>query len=238
MATRAPVGKAKKGSEVDRVYTLLKSWILECRFRPGEFLPEVEVARQCRTSRTPVREACNRLAKERWVSKIQNKGYLVTPVLVQDVVEVYQYRKLLERFTAERAAQVIRPEEITALRKLLSVEGTPNARMTEVVDVNRTFHLSLGRLAQNQRIYEQLQLTLEYVHRLDILSTQRNSQSVTHGQILAALEAHDPKAAGDAMAEHIDCARDRMLNVFFRGELANTGRMAPLSVTDSWLAKL
>lgn len=230
--------KAKKSSEVDRVYTLLKGWILECRFRPGDFLPEVEVARQCKTSRTPIREACNRLAKEKWVSKIQNKGYLITPVSVQDVIEVYQYRKLLECFTAERTAQVIRPQESAALRKLLSIEGKPNAKVTEIIEVNRVFHLSLGRLAQNQRVLDQLQLTLEYVHRLDILSTQRNTEWVAHSAILSAIEAHNPEGASKAMAEHIDHSRDRMLNIFFRGELSGIQQMPPLSLDDRWLPSL
>src|SRR5579884_2158470 len=230
--------KAKKSSEVDRVYMLLKSWIIECRFRPGDFLPEVEVARQCKTSRTPIREACNRLANEKWVSKIQNKGYLVTPVSLQDVIEVYQYRKLLECFAAERAAQVIRPQESAALRKLLSVEGKPNAKVAEIVEVNRSFHLSLGQLAQNQRVLEQLRLTLEYVHRLDILSTQRNTEWVAHGAILSALEAHDPEAASGAMAEHIDHSRDRMLKIFFRGELSSIQQIPPLSLDDRWLSAL
>src|SRR6202453_5432414 len=113
MLAKATPRKPKKGSEVDRVYRLLKSEILSCRFRPGDFLPEVEVAAQCRTSRTPVREACNRLAEEKWLSKIQNKGYIVSPISVQDIMEMYQYRKLLECFTAERTAQ-IRSEEHTS----------------------------------------------------------------------------------------------------------------------------
>ena len=66
---------------------------------------------------------------------------------------------------------------------------------------------------------DQLGLTLDYVHRLDILSTQRNLEWVGHGEILAALEAHDVQGAHRAMAEHIDSSRDRMLNIFFRGEL-------------------
>jgi DNA-binding GntR family transcriptional regulator len=160
---------------VDRVYLLLKSWILNCRLRPGDFLPEVEVAEQCKTSRTPIREACNRLAKEKWLSKIQNKGYIVTPISIQDIMEVYQYRKLLECFTAERTARVVSPEEIAVLRTMIDVESNPNAKMSEVIEANDAFHSAIGRLAQNQRILDQLGLILEYVHRLDVLSVRRVS---------------------------------------------------------------
>lgn len=214
-----PTLKSKKGGEVDRVYGLLKSWILNCRFRPGDFLPEVEVAAQCKTSRTPIREACNRLAEEKWLSKIQNKGYVVSPISVQDIIEGYQYRKLLECFTAECTAHTISPEDIKSLKSIVAVENKPGAKMREMVEANYAFHSGIGRLAQNQRVYNQLILMLEYVQRLDILSTRRDTEWVAHGNILVALEAHDAKAAHKAMAEHIDSSRDRMLRVFFRGEI-------------------
>jgi DNA-binding GntR family transcriptional regulator len=216
MLAKATPRKPKKGSEVDRVYRLLKSEILSCRFRPGDFLPEVEVAAQCKTSRTPVREACNRLAEEKWLSKIQNKGYIVSPISVQDIMEMYQYRKLLECFTAERTAQIISPQEIASLKRIIAVENKPNAKLSEIVEANFALHTGIGRLAQNQRVYDQLALTLEYVHRLDILSTRRDPEWVGHGEILAALEAHDVKGAYKAMAKHVDSSRDRMLRVFSR----------------------
>ena len=213
--------KATKGGEVDRVYWLLRGWILDCRFHPGDFLPELEVATQCKTSRTPIREACNRLAEEKWLSKIRNKGYLITPISVQDVVEVYDFRKLLECFAAERAAQVITSEEAAAMRELLLVENRPKSTLKEILNVNDIFHRTLGRLSRNQRVFSQLGLTLDYVHRLDILSTLRNGEWVGNGDILAAIKAHDAKRARQAMAEHIDKSRDRILNVFFRGELSS-----------------
>ena len=101
---RQVAAKADKEGEVERTYRTLKKWILECRFRPGELLAEVDLARLCQTSRTPVREACNRLSQENWIARIPHKGYLVPAISVREIVEVYEYRKLLECFTAERAA--------------------------------------------------------------------------------------------------------------------------------------
>lgn len=224
MPAKAAIKKPKKGGEVDRVYRLLKGWILNCRFRPGDFLPEVEVAAQCKTSRTPIREACNRLAEEKWLSKIQNKGYIVSPISVQEIMEVYQYRKLLECFAAERTAQIITDRDIESLKEIIAVENKANPDVGEIIEANFAVHTSIARLAQNQRVLDQLTLTLEYVHRLDVLSTQRNAEWVPHGEILSTLEAHDAKGAYQAMADHIDDSRDRMLRVFFRGEMPNLQR--------------
>ena len=86
--------------------------------------------------------------------------------------------------------------------------------MNDILAANNNFHLALGEIAGNQRILDQLKLTLEYVHRLDILSTQKDAAWVPHGEILAAIEAHHSLQAGKAMASHIDSARDRMLKLF------------------------
>ena len=236
--SKAILKKPKRGGEVARVYGLLKNWILNCRLSPGDFLPEVEIAAQCKTSRTPVREACNRLSEEGWLSKIQNKGYIVAPISVHDIIEVYQFRKLLECFTAERTAQIVGPEEIALLENMIVVERKPNVKMSEIVEANDAFHTTIGRLAQNQRVSDQLKLILEYVYRLDVLSTQRNAEWVEHYDILAALRAHDVKGARQAMAEHVDRSRDRMLRLFFRGELPDIDQAQLLLADRTRLARL
>jgi DNA-binding GntR family transcriptional regulator len=228
--------KPKRGGEVARVYGLLKNWILNCRLRPGDFLPEVELAAQCSTSRTPVREACNRLNEEGWLSKIQNKGFIVAPISIQDIIEVYQFRKVLECFTAERTAQIIDSKEITLLENMIVVERKPNVKISEIVEANDAFHGAISRLAQNQRIADQLKLIFEYVYRLDVLSTQRNAEWVEHYDIFSALKAHDVQGARQAMAEHVDRSRDRMVRLFFGGELPDIDRTQLLLADRTRLA--
>lgn len=207
--------KGAKEGEVARVYRLLKSWILSGRLRPGDFLPEVELARQCKTSRTPIREACNRLSQEKWIHGIPHKGYVIPAISVREILEVYEHRKLLECFTAERAAKEASLTDVERLKKIIEVENQPLVKMELFLLANEEFHLALAGLARNQRIYDQLRLTLEYVHRLDILSTQRDMCALPeHGDIIHAIEAHNPSDASRAMAEHIDMSRDRMLKLF------------------------
>jgi DNA-binding GntR family transcriptional regulator len=87
--------------------------------------------------------------------------------------------------------------------------------MAHFLQANEEFHLALAELARNQRIYDQLRLTLEYVHRLDVLSTQRDTYAIPeHRDIMRAIEARNPSDAIRAMAEHIDMSRDRMLKLF------------------------
>jgi DNA-binding GntR family transcriptional regulator len=208
-ATRPP-----KEGEVDRVYRLIKAWILQGQARPGEFVSEVGLARLCKTSRTPVREACNRLAQEHWITHIRHKGYLVPPISVREIVDVYEYRKLLETFAVEKAAAVATPEQLAGLRRIVELERKPHASFREVLPTNRQLHLGIAEIAGNRRVVDQLRLTLEYVDRLDLLSLEKDTTYVGHEEIVRALAARDPRAARRAMARHLDCARDRMLKLF------------------------
>ncbi len=207
------IGTEREG-EVDRVYRLLKAWILDAKLRPGDFLSEVDLARQCETSRTPVREACNLLSQEKWIQRIRHKGYVIPPISIREIMEVYEYRKLLECFCAACAATTATAEEIKALREIVAMEDRPEIDISEFLRANHHFHLRLGEIARNQRILDQLVLTLEYVHRLDVLSTQGDHRPVPHHEIVRAIEGRNAAEANHAMAEHINAARDRMLRLF------------------------
>jgi DNA-binding GntR family transcriptional regulator len=209
-----PKAKSEKEGEVDRVYRLLKNWILQCEFLPGTFLAEASLARRCETSRTPIREACNRLAQEGWISGIRHRGYVIPPISIRDIVEIYEYRKLLECFNAEKAAQTASREQLADLVGIIEVENKPKAKANEIFDANDAFHLRIAEIAGNQRVLARLKLTLEYVHRLALLSTQKDSGWIPHREILTALETRKPFQARKAMAAHIDNSRDRILKLF------------------------
>ena len=206
--------KAEREGELERVYRTLREWLIAARLRPGEFLSEVELASQCRTSRTPVREACGRLAQDNWLQRIPRKGYLVAPISVRDIVELYEFRRILECFSAEKVALSARRDEIDELRSLVRVESDPNAGLQEILASNQAFHLRLAELAGNQRVVDELRLSLGYVQRLDTLCTQTAPGWIPHTDILLAIESHRPIDAHQAMAVHIDPSRDKMIKLF------------------------
>ena len=139
---------------------------------------------------------------------------MVPPISIRQIVEIYEYRKLLECFTAERAAQTASADELARLKKIIEAERRAKVSVAEVVAANDAFHMGLAEIARNQRVIDEVKSTLEYVHRLDVLSTQRDTVWIPHGEILNALEARKPVLAGKAMASHVDNSRDRMLRLF------------------------
>src|ERR1035438_2177617 len=139
--------KAELLGEVERVYRLLKSWLIDARLAPGEVLSEVDLASRCRTSRTPVRESFSRLAQDGWLKRIPRKGYLVAPISIREIVELYEYRKVLECVAAERVAHSASPEVIEKLEAIVSMERNSGAPLTEILTANGAFHLRLAELS-------------------------------------------------------------------------------------------
>ena len=202
--------------ELERVYRLLKNWLMEGVLAPGQVLSEVDLARRCESSRTPVREACSRLAQDGWLTRVRHKGYIVTPVSITDLLQLYEFRKILECFAARKAAELALPVQLDELDAVLAPERTPGADIVEVVRLSDTFHLAIAQIAGNQRVVDQLRLTLEYQHRLDCLSAARDPHWIPHGEIMAALCGRRGADAEQAMAVHIDHSRDRMIKLFAR----------------------
>jgi DNA-binding GntR family transcriptional regulator len=206
--------KTNKLGEVERVYHILHEWLKTAKLPPGEFLSEIDLAERCGTSRTPVREACTRLMQDKWLSRIRRKGFLVTPISVRDIVDLYEYRKLLECFSVEKVAQAATQEQIEELRAIGAPETNPTVVLPHILRANVEFHRRLSELAGNQRVTSQLSLMLDYVTRLDTLCTQTVPGWIGHADILRALEAHHPAQARQAMQVHIDDSRDKMIKLF------------------------
>lgn len=206
--------RANKLGEVERVYRNIREWLISAKLPPGEFLSEIDLAQRCGTSRTPVREACTRLMQDKWLSRIRRKGFLVTPISVRDIIDMYEYRKLLECFSVERVSQTADEEQVRELHVIVAPENCPSAELPDILRANTEFHRRLAELAGNQRVISQLNLTLAHVSRLDTLCTQTVPGWIGHSDILRAIEAHQPDAARRAMEVHIDESRAKMIKLF------------------------
>jgi DNA-binding GntR family transcriptional regulator len=138
----------------------------------------------------------------------------VKPITVREIVELYEYRKLLECFSAEKAAQNATHEQVAQLRAIVAVESGSLPDLDAVLVANEAFHLRLAEMAGNQRVIDQLRLTLGYVRRLDTLCTQTIPGWIGHREIIRAIEAHKYSEARKAMAAHIELSLDKMIRLF------------------------
>ncbi len=100
----------------ETAYALLRSDILDWSLEPGTVLAELELSARLGISRTPVREALARLVADGLVEPLGGRGLIVAPVSAENVVELFELRRLLEAEAAGLAARRRDPEPFRALR--------------------------------------------------------------------------------------------------------------------------
>jgi DNA-binding GntR family transcriptional regulator len=88
----------------EEAYDMLRAAILGGRLQPGERIVEADIARQMRTSRSPVREAVRKLEHETLVEYVPRRGTIVVGLSREDVADAYQLRAHLEAYGARLAA--------------------------------------------------------------------------------------------------------------------------------------
>jgi DNA-binding GntR family transcriptional regulator len=194
-------------SRADFVYENLRDAISDGRIAGGERVREEEVARNLGVSRTPVREALQRLQQRGILILGPGRGLVVAQLGHEQIVELYAMREILEGSAARFAAMNATTTEIATLYQLQEQLRTAEGDDMLHITLNRRFHQAIYEAAHNRYLMQ----TLESLHDSFALlrsSTfrlphrQRNSDEERH-RIIAAIEKRDPELAEKEAREHI-----------------------------------
>lgn len=208
-----------------QAYAQLRREILTCTLPPGQVLSERELAQRYAMSKTPVREALGQLDREGLVRRLPGRGYLVSPITVEDVHNLFDLRLILEVAAAERAARRLSPDHVAVLREMADVTYCLDDPQSHVafLDANRTFHLTLAAGSGNRRLADELGTVMLEMDRLFHLglrvrdSAQEMKQE--HQDVVAALEAGDVDAVKDLVAQQILTSQTRVMEAILRGHI-------------------
>lgn len=202
----------------DRIYAALKHRILTCAMPPGQRIVEKDLCKELQVSRTPLREAFNRLVLEGLILLSPFRGFAVAPVTVEGFVELCELRRIMEGGTAALAAERATPEDIRRLREEAELRYTPGGRKTYVgyLRANSRFHLALVRCTKNRQLEGIVMSALDRHQRplylgLDVGIDARASTK-EHMNIIKAVEKHDTAAARALMVQHIGEAEQRIVS--------------------------
>lgn len=143
-----------RAAMVDRVYAFLKYQILTCKMTPGQMISEREVCDALSVSRTPFREALNRLCSEGLVWSSHYRAYQVTPLVESDIIDLCELRTIIEMEVAALAAQRGAPADVKRLESLSELPNDPGGCGTysSCLAANSAFHSALGQCCQNARL--------------------------------------------------------------------------------------
>jgi DNA-binding GntR family transcriptional regulator len=202
-------------SYVDRAYEQLRRMAMAYQFRPGERLNEGELARQFGLSRTPLREALNRLTTEGFLRFSPGKGFFCRELDPKAIYDLYQLRKALEVGAIKLAVQTAAEPDILALEQFL-IETGPDAggRTTgELVTLDETFHERLMALSGNDEMLQVLRnvnAKIQFVRWIDMDRVSRPVTQAEHRQVIERLKARDEFGCVAALEKHIDRRQDQI----------------------------
>ena len=196
----------------EAAYTHLRGSILAGSLPPGARISEPGLAEQLGISRTPVREALQRLSQEGLVELLPGKGARVRILSADEAREVYEVRALLEAEAAALATQNASAAELIALKKQLDLlNSLPVDDYLRQMQVDFDFHTALVEAAHNRtlaRIYADLRSSLTLIRSFQQTLSQHPKTRQQHETIVEALLARDPEKAARAAREHVRYFRD------------------------------
>ncbi|PRA10798.1 hypothetical protein CQ010_11370 [Arthrobacter sp. MYb211] len=207
MSSMQPI--SPKESLTEQVTTKIRAAIVSGEMTPDNHYSAIAISEKLGVSRTPVREALQLLEKEGIVTVAKNRGVRVNQISLDDIVEVFQVRLIVEPPAAARAVLNASEEDLGTLRELhremLEVGQTGDGRAT--LEADKKFHLYLLSLANNAKldgIVGELR-NLVLAHGQVTIPQARTSQDLAsdRDELMKSILERDPSGAATAMRNHV-----------------------------------
>lgn len=211
-------------ASADRIYESLLRAMLEHRLPAGTKLGEERLAEITGASRSKVRQVLSRLAHERLVTLIPNRGAFVASPSPEEAMHVLQTRRIVEPEVAATLAACSTPDAIKRLRAHIDEEDRARsaADRSAMIRLSGEFHVLIAQMAGNP-ILERV--VIEMVSRTCLIITLydrplgNTCPDHEHQDLLASFERHDPRAARRIMGLHLKHIEESL-------DLQNSGHRA------------
>jgi len=203
----------------DSVYSVLRNAILDGKLKPGQHLVERDIAGQMKVSRTPVREAIQKLENEQLVRHLPRRGVFVAGFTPDDVREIEVIRGALESLCCRLAAAKITAGELDKLQALnqdMLIEEE-QGHIDKAIQINRKFHEGLYKAAKSPHLYYFVNTLRGYINRFTMVSYKKPGRIREvyreHEAILACLSRHDGTGAYNAAEKHVEQSSQAFLEM-------------------------
>lgn len=228
------MARDERNSQVEKAILGLRALVLDGAFKPNARLPEIALAERLGISRTPLRQAMDRLVSEGLLERIETGGCRVASFTVDDIRDAIEIRGVIEgtaaRLAAERGADPVlvqRAEEIlVGIDRALYGQG--GIEFDVYVALNAAFHGIVAELSGSAVVRREA----ERVSRLPLASPSAFLQGqefipdfraslsraqVQHRAILSAIRAREGARAEALAREHARLARQNLEHVMRSG---------------------
>lgn len=205
---RPAVPQAVTETDVDQAYERICEAIMDHSLPPETRLVETKLCEIFSLGRTRVRQVLQRLANERLVTLMPNRGAVVCKPTRQDALDVFEARRLLEAGIVARFVDLATDADIQRVHAMLEAEQDAWKRRDRraMIRLSGEFHLLLAEIAGNHTL---LELLRELVSRSSLIVAVYQAPGASscppdeHSSLYQALLARSANAAG-LMLEHLD----------------------------------
>ena len=196
-------------SSVDRIYDRVRGMATDFEFKPEERINEGALASTLGVSRTPLREALNRLVAEGFITFQTGRGFFNRSLQPEKVLELYELRQAIECEALRRAIDRAPDDGIEAVRRFL-LETEPaysaGASAKVLVELDEAFHMHLAELSRNDELVHMLRNVSERIRyvRWIVMTDRQGRTHAEHMRILDALADRNTDAAVTELRNHIE----------------------------------
>ena len=216
ISSNPAIAQLQSHSLANLVQAEIERMILDGALAPGAKLTEATLAEQIGVSRGPVREAFRMLEEAGLVRTEKNRGVFVRHVPIEEALEIFEVRAVMDLYVGRKLAKGLSATQIRVLRQLADAmdQAVKGDNANDYHRFNLQFHDRLLELAGNAKLtatYRKLVNELSLFRRQNLTQESMAVYSREHRQIVRAIAAGDPDAAGRAMYQHVMNSRERTL---------------------------
>lgn len=201
----------------EKAYQILIEQIINGTILHGTHLTDVSLSASLGISRTPVREALNKLVKDGLIESIPRKGFYVNHLFSKDVEEIYDLREILEIYALKKSINKIPDKEIDDLIILFN-EAQEKLKENDfklAIQSDKKLHGIIMKYAGNKRLEKFHTMLSNQIHIFRLLEAEKHERAKEslehHKKILNAIKEKNENLAIECLKEHINKVKNNIL---------------------------
>jgi len=203
------------------VYNVIRNMAISYDFKPGERINEVQLAKQLGVSRTPLREAMQKLVSEKLLRWERNKGFFCHMLNEKEVFNLFEFRKIIEEQAAYLSVKRATDDELLAVKKIaLEYSNISNdVRKEKLIAMDQQIHESMVALSGNHELLSTLRQINQRIYfiRWVNIANRPTGNHTDHLDYIDALLERNAEKAVSIISQHIERRQEQIAEFIREG---------------------
>ncbi len=201
-------GVSSQISLAEHAYDEIRRMIIRLDLAPGDVVREADLEETLDMSRTPIREALQRLARDHFVTVIPRRGMFVSAIDIDELAMLYETRAIMEPYAARLATKRGTEADWAEMAEVLAETKLPDKRPTELLELDRQCHEIIWRASGNRFLTATLDMLyaqsdrLWHIYLADVADMGHAVDE--HAAIHHALQSRDGESAATLIEAHVN----------------------------------